>query len=319
MGTDQLPTAVALPGSKSSLGPRRTARVGGRPVTASSPADSPGLLGDTTSRDYAAKLQLFSAFAEPELRQAIASLNLTPGMRIVDVGCGTGEAIRWLSEHVRPGGAVVGFDLAAAHVSAARRATMADTLILQGDLLHAPFAAASFDLVWCANTIHHLRDPLTGLGALARLLRPGGRIACGQSALLPDLLFAWDSRLERLTHEAVRHYYRDRYGIEERELTNVRSILGLMRRAGLENVRVSTLLIERVSPLEPAAERYLNEAIFRGTWGARLRQYLSPADYAELERLCDPQGDGFALRRPDFHYLQSFTLAVGETVGHPPA
>ena len=50
-----------------------------------------GLLSDTTARDYSRKLTLFNSFAAPELRQAIASLGLKPGMRILDAGCGTGE------------------------------------------------------------------------------------------------------------------------------------------------------------------------------------------------------------------------------------
>jgi hypothetical protein len=59
----------------------------------------------------------------------------------------------------------------------------------------------------------------------------------GQSALLPEMFFAWDSRLERLTTEAVRRYYRDRYGLSERELADTRSIVGLLRRAGRRNVK----------------------------------------------------------------------------------
>lgn len=35
-------------------------------------------------------------------------------------------------------------------------------------------------------------------------------------------------------------------------------------------------------------------------------------DRDELAHLCDPQDPGYALRRPDFHFLQTFTLAVGE-------
>ena len=71
-------------------------------------------------------------------------------------------------------------------------------------------------------------------------------------------------------------------------------------------------MIERVSPLNPADEAYLLEAVFRGTWGESLRPYLSGADYDELTRLCDPRHPEFALRRADFHFLQSFTLAVAE-------
>jgi len=184
--------------------------------------------------------------------------------------------------------------------------------VLQADLLHAPFAASTFDLVWCVNTVNHLREPVGGVAALMALLRPGGRIALGQSSLVPDMYFAWDARLERVANEAVRRYYRDRYRLSERELAPVRSVLGLLRRAGLRNVTVRTLMIERVSPLRRADEAYLGEAVFRNTWGERLRRYLADEDYAELVRLSDPGDSQFALRRPDFHFLQTFTLAVGE-------
>jgi SAM-dependent methyltransferase len=272
---------------------------------------SGGLLNDTAARDYSRKLRLFNAFAEPELRQAVASLGLAPGMRILDAGCGTGEALKWLALKVGAQGLVVGLDLATAHAAAACATVAAGAAVLQADLLRPPLAAASFDLIWAVNTVNHLRDPLTGLKQLATLLRGGGRIALGQSSLLPDMYFAWDSRLERLTNEAVRHYYRDRYRVDEAELTAVRSIVGLLRRAQLRDVTVRTFVIERVTPLRPADEAYLVEAIFRGTWSERLRPYLSSGDYDQLTHLCDPADGRFALQRPDFHFLQTFTLAVG--------
>jgi SAM-dependent methyltransferase len=281
-------------------------------MEASMTAKPAGLLGDTIARDYSRKLQLFNSFAEPELRQAIANLGLKTGMRVLDAGCGTGEALQWLSDAVAPHGTVVGIDLAAAHVCAARARASGQALVLQADVSQPPLAPRSFDLVWSVNTINHLREPLAGVQGLAGLLCPEGRIAVGQSSLLPDMFFAWDSRLERLTTEAVRRYYRDRYGLSERDLTDTRSIVGLLRRAALRNVRAQTLIIERVSPLNPADEAYLREAIFRDTWGERLRPYLSSEDYDELAALCDPRHPAFALRRTDFHFLQTFTVAVGQ-------
>jgi SAM-dependent methyltransferase len=271
-----------------------------------------GLLGDTPLRDYSRKLSSFNSFAEPELRGLIANVGLDPGMRILDAGCGTGEALPWLLDEVKPSGSVVGIDLAAAHVDAARVHASANIEVIQGDLLTAQLAPASVDFVWCVNTINHFRDPIQGVIKLTTLLRPRGRIALGQSSLLPDMYFAWDSRLEGVANEAVRQYYRDRYSLDERDLTSVRAIVGLLRAANLRNVAARTILIERVSPLNAATEHYLLDTIFRGTWGERLRPYLSDDDYAELGRLCDPRHPQFALRRPDFHFLQSFTLATGE-------
>jgi SAM-dependent methyltransferase len=279
------------------------------PTPAVSPA---GLLGDTPFRDYSRKLSQFNSFAQPELRRLIENLGLSPGMNVLDAGCGTGEALPWLLEEVKPSGHVVGIDLAAAHMGAARLFASADIEVLQGDLLTAPLTPANFDFIWCINTINHLHDPVQGVNRLATLLRAHGRIALGQSSVLPDMYFAWDSRLERVTNEAVRRYYRDRYSLDERDLTSARAIVGVLRKAKLQNVTARTVLIERVSPVDAATKSYLQETIFRDTWGERLRPYLSEGDYAQLERTCDPQHSQFALRRPDFHFLQSFTLVTGE-------
>jgi ubiquinone/menaquinone biosynthesis C-methylase UbiE len=271
-----------------------------------------GRLGDSPARDYSQKLRLFNALAEPELRAAITSLSLEAGMRVLDAGCGTGETLGWLAAAVAPQGLAVGIDVSASHVRTAHGALSDDIMLVQADLHRMPLAAASFDLVWSANTINHLTDPLSSARRLAALLRRGGRLALAQSSFLPDMYFAWDARLERVTTEAVRAYYRDRYHLSEYDLTAVRGLLGLLHEAGLANVAARTFVVERYAPLDTRARDWLLEAIFRGTWGERLRPYLTAADYEELTRLCDPQHPQFALNRPDFHFVQTFTLAVGE-------
>ena len=293
---------------RDSRGVRGSAMTNPAPAFAARPAS---LLGDSPWRNYSCKLGEFNAFAEPELRRLIAGAGLKPGMRILDAGCGAGDALPWLLEEAGPSGSVIGLDLSTAHVQAAGRYTGARIQVVQGDLLDAPIATKSVDFIWCVNTINHLRDPAHGVRQLAALLRPGGRIALGQSALLPDMVFAWDSKLERATNEAVHSYYRDRYSLTEGDLKAVRALLGILRAANLQNVTVQTILIERVSPVDQVTERYLRNTLFRDTWGERLRPYLSSEDYAELVRLCDPHQEQFALRRADFHFLQSFSLAVG--------
>jgi SAM-dependent methyltransferase len=276
----------------------------GKPLT--------GLLGDTTARDYADKLSRFNAYAMPELRRLMKGLDLRPGMHVLDAGCGSGDALNWLLSEVIPSERVVGVDLAAAHVAAARLQVPPEIQIHQADLLSDLFEPASFDLIWCVNTINHLTDPVAGVIQLATLLRKNGRVALGQSSFLPDMYFAWDARLERVTNEAVRRYYQDRYQIDEYDLKAVRALLGILRQAALRNITTRTVMIERTWPLDKATQAYLGETIFRDTWGERLRPYLSADDQQELERLCNPLHPSFALRRPDFHFLQTFTLATGE-------
>jgi precorrin-6B methylase 2 len=116
-------------------------------------ASSSGLLGDTALRDYSSKLSQFNSFAKPELRALIASVGLRPGMRILDAGCGTGEALPWLFDEVKPSGSVVGIDLAVVHANAARRHASANIEVFQGDLLTAPLSPAP-----CVST--------TGIGIL---------------------------------------------------------------------------------------------------------------------------------------------------------
>jgi SAM-dependent methyltransferase len=276
-------------------------------------ASPTALLGDTPERSYERKLRLFNAFAAPELRALIGGLGLRPGMRALDAGCGAGDAVAWIADHVAPGGIALGMDLATAHIRVASTVA-ARARLLQGDISYAPIRPASLDLVWCVNTINHLRDPLAGLRGLAALLRSDGRVALGQSHLLPEMLFAWDARLERVVTEANRAYYRDRYDLSERDTAGIRALLGLLRAAGLRNVRARTVVIERAAPLTPADEAYLSEALLRDYWGEKLQPYLSPGDWAELAHMADPHSSAFCLRRPDFHYIQTFTLVTGEAL-----
>jgi SAM-dependent methyltransferase len=183
--------------------------------------------------------------------------------------------------------------------------------VLQADVCHLPFRPGTFDAIWSGNTLHHVPDPVAVLQEIQRSLVPGGVLAIGESSYLPDMLFAWDSRLERLVNEAVRAYYRDRYGRSETELAGIRAWVGRMRQAGFLDVAVRTVAIERISPLDQATRDYVQECLFDGTFRGRLSGYLGPEDHDELEGLMDPHSPQWALGHRDFHFLQTFTVTWG--------
>ena len=98
------------------------------------------------------------------------------GASVLDAGCGMG---RYLRVAVESGARlVVGLDLSEA-VSAARDLTadLPGVALVRGDLLRPPLAVGSFDQIYSLGVLDHTPDPRAAFLALARLLKPGGRIA----------------------------------------------------------------------------------------------------------------------------------------------
>ncbi|MFV0126549.1 class I SAM-dependent methyltransferase [Streptomyces sp. HMX112] len=114
----------------------------------------------------------------PAYARAVAELRLRPGDRVLDAGCGTGRAVPPLREAVGAQGAVVGVDLTAAMIAAAVRAGRdADGAFLLADVARLPLRDGVLDAVFAAGLVSHLPRPADGLRELARVVRPGGRLA----------------------------------------------------------------------------------------------------------------------------------------------
>ncbi len=98
------------------------------------------------------------------------------GATILDAGCGMGRYLRVAAE---AGANVVGLDLSESTRAAKElTADLADrVLVLRGDLLRPPLAERSFDQVYSIGVLDHTPDPRRAFLSLARLLKPGGRIA----------------------------------------------------------------------------------------------------------------------------------------------
>lgn len=108
-------------------------------------------------------------------RTGLADADLA-GAAVLDGGCGMGRYLRVAAE----GGArvVVGMDLSEATRAAADlTADLPAAAVVRGDLLRPPFAPGSFDQIYSLGVLDHTPDARAAFLALARLLKPGGRIA----------------------------------------------------------------------------------------------------------------------------------------------
>ncbi|MEZ4523543.1 MAG: class I SAM-dependent methyltransferase [Thermomicrobiales bacterium] len=274
----------------------------------------PGLLGDTPARSYGGKLERYERFLEPELRAIIAGLGIEPGFHILDAGCGVGLVTRWLAETTGRAGSVVGVDLSHKHIEYAQQLNSSRDLSLrymQGDITKPIFGGGTFDLIWTHNTINHLDEPVPALEILGRSLVSDGKLVLIQDLLLPEMIFAWDERLEQAVVQACRAYYRDRYGLTHEQITNQRNIFGWMQRAGYRDITVRSIVVERTPPLTETDIAYFQHSVFEGHWGEKVRPYLSEQDWKQLGRLTAPHSEEYALNRPDFHALQTMTIVTG--------
>jgi ubiquinone/menaquinone biosynthesis C-methylase UbiE len=105
-----------------------------------------------------------------------AQLELARGLKaraILEVGCGT---CHWLSGLESTGAAVYGLDFSQGMLAKARNQLKVNRLT-RGSALNLPYAANSFDLVYCVDALHHFGDARRFLAQAYRALRPGGKLA----------------------------------------------------------------------------------------------------------------------------------------------
>lgn len=109
-------------------------------------------------------------------RRSLDLLALAPEEDLLIAGCGTGLDLPLIPAGVR----ITGFDLSPRMVERARR--RAETLGLDarlevGDAMRLPYPDASFDAVLLHLILAIVPDPRACLNEVARMLRPGGRVA----------------------------------------------------------------------------------------------------------------------------------------------
>lgn len=134
----------------------------------------------------------------PELAQRVKRLlgPTTGSERALDSGCGTGALAFALAPLV---GEVVGVDLNAEYLEAARANAPENVTFVEADAAALPFDYGSFDVAASMRLLHHVRRPELVVAELARITRPGGRILVADQLGSVDPLRSLElDRFERL-------------------------------------------------------------------------------------------------------------------------
>ncbi|MES1248606.1 MAG: methyltransferase domain-containing protein [Actinomycetota bacterium] len=124
--------------------------------------------------------------------------HLTPGLTLLDVGCGPGTITADLARAVEPG-RVVGLDREQGVLEEARAAVadLPHVEIRSGDVYALDFPDESFDVVHAHQVLQHLSDPVAALRELRRVTRTGGIVAARDADYAAFTWYPADPALDR--------------------------------------------------------------------------------------------------------------------------
>jgi len=134
-------------------------------------------------------------------------LGLTSGQRLLDVGCGLGEAALVLAEDLGDRGAVVGIDASEQMLGVARinaRSAPCPVRFTVGDACALDEPDDSFDAARSERTLQWLADPAAAVAEMVRVVRPGGRISLIDTDWSTFTIDVGDDVLAALVHDAMR-------------------------------------------------------------------------------------------------------------------
>jgi demethylmenaquinone methyltransferase/2-methoxy-6-polyprenyl-1,4-benzoquinol methylase len=201
---------------------------------------------------YDALSAALSFWQDPRWRRALVlAADPRAGDRVLDVATGTGMVAAELLRRCEC--SIVGIDQSAAMLARARKRFAAiegsRVELVEGQAEELPFADGSFDALTVTYLLRYVDDPAATMRELARVLRPGGRIASLEFGVPPLAPARWAWRLYtaaglpalgrlasrewaevgRFLGPSIRGFY---------ELHPLERIIGYWREAGLEQVQV---------------------------------------------------------------------------------
>ncbi|MCQ8768372.1 class I SAM-dependent methyltransferase [Streptomyces telluris] len=263
-------------------------------------------------------LELEGEAHSPYVQQAVEELrHLTGGAprRILDIGSGPGVAACRLAQAF-PRAEVVAVDgspelLARAEERAARLGVRLRTRV--AGFPEGIDGLGTADLVWTAQVVHHVGDQQDALGRLAGLLAPGGVLAVVEGEMrarsLPrDLGFGRPGLQARLDVAMAERFSRMRNELPG-SVAVVEDWPGMLRAAGLAQVRSKTFLVDRPAPLDEGTRQSVRQSLERQR--RMCTELLDAGDAATLDRLLDPADPAGIDRRADLFLLTAKTVHFG--------
>lgn len=181
--------------------------------------------------------------SKPWLNQLYSSfLNLRPGQKIVEVGCGTGDFTRHLARLSSRKSTILGIDSNEKSVKAAtadsKKAGMSRVVSFRiGDAYKIPLDDNYSDLTCCRTLLMHLTEPVKAVREMARITKTGGSVAAVEGGKMGAFYDPNDEEYSKLAEKAYEAWVNGIRKLEGKEFKIGEKLPGIFREAGLSNIK----------------------------------------------------------------------------------
>ncbi len=269
----------------------------------------------TDTEEYLKRLIESDPLQEPVTYSAIRALELPPGSRGLDVGCGYGAQVLLLAEAVGLAGHVTGVDISQEFLDygreLAKKSGVAERVTLvEGDMNKLPFDDNTFDWAWSACCVGYFPgDPIPALKEMVRVVKPGGSVIIlvwSSETLLPGYPLL-EARL-RATSAGIAPFVRGM-----RPEGHFLRMLGRFQEIGLEEREARTFVGDVQAPISDDLRKALI-GFFQMRWPG-VEAEISGEDWELLQHLIRPESPDFILDKPDYYAFFTYSMFRGKVPG----
>jgi len=136
--------------------------------------------------------------------ESLSKLEIKPGMKAVDIGCGTGSVSFRISPMVGAQGLVVGVDSNQYAINycteAARNHQILNAKFILADASNLDFESQTFDIAYSRFLFQHVKEAKEPLREMIRVTKPGGSVMVEDCDLFTWLVYPKNESVSKLWH-----------------------------------------------------------------------------------------------------------------------
>jgi ubiquinone/menaquinone biosynthesis C-methylase UbiE len=193
------------------------------------------------NREEVARLELQAEYLSGALASAFGIMKLRAGLKVLEVGCGSGAVSRKIAAAVHPA-TLVAVDIDDLFLDEARALSrkhhVSNVEFEKGDVNHLQYADRSFDLTFCRLVLRHQDDPVHSLKEMARVTRKGGMVAAMEADESTLVVYPPD-----LSDEIIGKAFGWLYRHSKQDTQIGRKLASISAEAGLREIEVRPLTV----------------------------------------------------------------------------